>query len=183
MDQGTHNGAAAADISDDEIEGGVHLKRSAWAASKSPRNSLASSFSQSMRMLEETALIAAEDHSRSISGRLGRRIESVRSPPGTPMTGTISEESQLLPKDGLKAPALLVWIFPALACASGEYSFICFKSIKVILIKSLLLGLLITQLPSFYITFVIVTFPTQHTHFTTSLSRKVLLRFIPYLEG
>jgi len=123
MDQGFHDDVGAADASDDEI-GGVHFKRNAWAASKTPQNSMTKSFSQSMRLLEETALTASEDHSRSISGRLGRRIDMLHTPPVTPMMGRApSEGTYLLPKDGLKAPSLLVWIFPALACASGAYQF------------------------------------------------------------
>ena len=94
-----------------------------WSANKTPQKSIISSFGQSIRMFEESGMLAVEDHSRSISGRLGRRIDSLRTPPCTPIVGRAPcEGTRLVPKSGIGTPSLIIWIFPALACAVGAYT-------------------------------------------------------------
>jgi len=123
----SHDGLVAADA-DDELGDGARLFK--LAATKTPHNSMAGSFSGSMRMLLDEA-VAFEDHTRSIGGRLGGHFESVRTPPGTPLFGkdgaAPSERTSLLPKGRFAPPALIVWIFPALTCAAGAYQYVVFS--------------------------------------------------------
>jgi len=125
----------AGNDSDDDL---IAVQRFKFAASKTPHNSMVLSLRQSVLSLEDMGLLALEDHTRSIGGRLGGHFDSTRlsvgslSLPGTPLPhrgGAGPHERSLLlqktheelVKKPSASPALIVWIFPALACASGAF--------------------------------------------------------------
>ena len=138
MDHDTHEHVLpeAGGDSDDDL---IAIQRFKFAASKTPHNSMVLSFRQGVVSLEDMGLLALEDHTRSIGGRLGGHFDSTRlsvgslSLPGTPLphrgagpherSSLLQKTPEELERKPSASPALIVWIFPALACASG--AFVC----------------------------------------------------------